>query len=62
MSFFHPLPFAIVEHLASELQSAAYEPGDVIIREGEPGVRFYMIAEGRARASKDGEQLRDGCG
>ena len=49
VSFFHPLPFAIVEHLASELQSATYEPGDVIIREGEPGERFYIIAEGRAR-------------
>ena len=57
--FFGPLPFAIVEHLASELQPATYEPGDVIIREGEPGDRFYIIAEGRARAAKDGEQLRE---
>jgi MFS family permease len=30
--FFGPLPFAIVERLASELQSATYEPGDVIVR------------------------------
>ena len=59
MSFFRPLPFAIVEHLASELRSATYEPGDTIIREGEPGERFYMIAEGRARAAKDGQQLRE---
>ena len=59
VSFFRPLPFAIVEHLASELQSATYEPGDVIIREGEPGERFYMIAEGQARAFKDGNQLRE---
>jgi MFS family permease len=57
--FFRPLPFATVEYLASELQPATYEPGDVIIREGEPGERFYIIAEGRARASKDGEQLRE---
>jgi Cyclic nucleotide-binding domain len=57
--FFRPLPFATVEHLASELQSATYEPGDVIIREGEPGERFYVIAEGRARASKDGKQLSE---
>ena len=59
VSFFGPLPFAIVEHLASELQSATYEPGDVIIREGEPGERFYVIAEGRARASKEGKQLSE---
>jgi CRP-like cAMP-binding protein len=57
--FFHPLPFAIVEHLASELRSATYQPGDVIIREGEPGELFYIIAEGQGRASKDGEQLRE---
>ena len=59
VSFFHPLPFAIVEHLASELQSATYEPGDVIIREGEPGERFYIIASGQARATKDGKQLSE---
>ena len=59
VSFFGPLPFATVEHLASELQPATYEPGDVIIRKGEPGERFYIIAEGRACAAKDGEQLRE---
>ena len=59
VSFFRPMPFAIVEHLASELQPATYEPGDVIIREGEPGERFYVIAEGRTCASKDGKQLRE---
>ncbi len=58
VSLFRPLPFAIVERLASELQSVTYEPGAVIIREGEPGQRFYIIAAGQARASKDGEQLR----
>jgi MFS family permease len=59
VSFFRPLPFGIVEHLAGELQSAIYEPGDVIIAEGEPGERFYIIAAGQARATKDGKQLRE---
>ena len=61
VSFFRPLPFAIVEHLASELQPATYEPGDVIIKEGEPGERFYIIAagqvprlQGRQAAERDG--------
>jgi len=58
VSFFGPLPYAIVEHLASELRSGTYQPGDVIIHEGEPGERFYMIADGQARVSKDGKQLR----
>jgi MFS family permease len=59
VSFFGPLPFATVEHLASVLRSATYEPGDVIIREADPGECFYLIAAGRARASKDGRQLSE---
>jgi len=59
VSFLGPLPFATVEHLASVLRSAAYEPGDVIIREGDPGECFYLIAAGRARASKDGRHLSE---
>jgi hypothetical protein len=58
VSFFAPLPFAIVEHLASQLQSVTYEPGDVIIQDGEPGERFYMITDGRARVCKDDQELR----
>jgi hypothetical protein len=58
VSFFGPLPFAIVEHLASELQSATYDPGHVIIQDGQPGELFYMIADGRARVCKDGKELR----
>jgi MFS family permease len=59
VAFFRPLPFAVIEHLATELQPATYRPGDVIIREGEPGDRFYIIVEGRVRASKEGEQLNE---
>jgi MFS family permease len=59
VSFFGPLPFATVEHLASVLRPATYEPGDVIIREGDPGERFYLIAAGRARASSGGRQLSE---
>jgi len=57
--FFRPLPFAITEHLASELTPATYEPGDTIIQEGEPGDYFYVIESGRARASTDGRQLNE---
>jgi MFS family permease len=57
--FFRPLPFAIVECLAGDLQSATYEPGQMIITEGEPGELFYIIAAGQARAAKDGNQLRE---
>jgi MFS family permease len=59
VSFFRPLPFAIVERLASELQPVVFEPGEMIIAEGEPGERFYIIAAGRTRAARDGRQLRE---
>jgi len=58
VSFFRPLPFAIVDQLASELESSTYEPGDVIIEDGQPGERFYMITDGKARVCKDGTELR----
>ena len=57
--FFRPLPFAIAEHLAAELKPATYQPGDVIIQEGEPGDRFYLIESGRARATADGRHLAE---
>ena len=57
--FFRPLPYAVLEHLATELQPATYQPGEVIITEGDPGDRFYLIAAGRARASKNGQPLNE---
>ena len=57
--FFRPLPFAITEHLASKLTPATYEPGDTIIRKGDPGDYFYLIESGRACASADGRQLNE---
>jgi hypothetical protein len=59
VSFFRPLPLAIVEHLARELQTAIFEPGAVIIREGEKGDLFYIIVAGQATASKEGNQLSE---
>ena len=62
VAFFRPLPFAVIEHLATELESATYESGGVVVREGEPGECFYMIVEGRACASKDGKLLNEVAG
>jgi len=55
---FAPLPLVTVEHLASRIQEERFEPGGVVIREGEPGHVFYMIMEGQAVASADGHVLR----
>jgi Cyclic nucleotide-binding domain len=59
VSFFRALPFAIVEHLAGELRTQEFPAGDVIIGEGEPGERFYIITAGRVLATKEGRPLRE---
>jgi len=33
------------------------DPGDVVIREGDPGDRFYVIAAGAVRVERDGEAV-----
>jgi cAMP-dependent protein kinase regulator len=41
--------------LADALNSAVYEPGSVVIREGDTGDEFYIIEAGEARVEKEGE-------
>jgi CRP-like cAMP-binding protein len=44
--------------LLSRLRDESFKPGQVIIREGERGDRFYMIREGQVQVSKLDEQGR----
>jgi CRP-like cAMP-binding protein len=55
---FSALPPAVIEGLARELVSLPVHAGDVVIREGEPGDRFYLIAEGEFDVSIVGEHIR----
>jgi len=43
---FSPLPAPTLERVASELKPVVARMGDVLIREGETGDRFYLIDEG----------------
>ena len=43
---FAPLPGMTLEHLAGRLVPLRLEPGTVIVREGDAGDRFYIVAEG----------------
>lgn len=57
-SIFSPLPQAQQEHLARELVLVPAHSGDVIVREGAPGDRFYVVASGRMDVSVEGKHVR----
>lgn len=58
---FVPLPLTALDRLAESLVPVAFEPGGVLMRKGEPGDRYLLIAEGLADVSDDGRPLRT-CG
>jgi MFS family permease len=41
-----PLSLAAKEHLATALVPVSVEAGEVVVREGDPGDRFYIVANG----------------
>ncbi len=43
---FAPLSIAAKEHMAVRLVEVPVSAGEVVIRKGEPGDRFYMVADG----------------
>ena len=43
---FAPLSIAAKEHMATRLVEVPVTAGEVVIRTGEPGDRFYMVADG----------------
>ena len=49
---FTPLPGASLEHLASRLVPLRLDAGTVIVREGDAGDRFYIVAEGTVEVSQ----------
>jgi hypothetical protein len=57
IDMFAPLPLTVVEHLATSLLGARYGAGETIVREGEPGDRFFIIAEGSAEVEGHGRDL-----
>jgi hypothetical protein len=52
---FAPLPGTSLEHLASRLVPLRLESGSVIVREGDKGDRFYIVADGEIEVSQDRE-------
>jgi Cyclic nucleotide-binding domain/Major Facilitator Superfamily len=54
---FAPLPPPTIEHLAISLDPVTLAPGMQIIRQGEPGDRFYVVAKGELAVSMDGREM-----
>lgn len=50
LDIFAPLPIATIETLAARIEPVHVDAGDVIVREGDPGDRCYLIAEGGSRS------------
>ena len=56
---FAPLPGMTLEHLASRLVPLRLEPGTVIVKVGDPGDRFYIVADGTVEVSKYGRAISE---
>lgn len=56
---FTPLPGSSLEHLAGRLVPLRLEPGNVVVREGDAGDRFYIVAEGTVEVSEYGRAISE---
>ena len=56
---FTPLSGGTLEHLAARLVPLRLEPGSVIVREGDSGDRFYIVAEGEVDVTQSGAPLTE---
>ena len=57
LPIFSPLGAPALEGLARALELVEASAGDAVIREGEPGDRFYVVADGELDVSVGGEQV-----
>jgi CRP-like cAMP-binding protein len=58
-SLFHPLPQPIIERLSRNLIPLKSLPGEVIIRQGDAGDRFYLVQDGTVAVTIDGMHVAD---
>ena len=56
---FAPLPGGSLEHIAARLIPLRVEPGTMIVREGDAGDRFYIVADGEVDVTQSGAPLTE---
>jgi hypothetical protein len=54
---FAPLPLTALDRLAEGMSPCSFAPGEVVMRKGEPGEHYLLIAEGEVDVSDDGKAL-----
>jgi MFS family permease len=54
VQIFAPLSLASKERLATKLSALSVQAGDVVIRAGDPGDRFYIVSDGELAIDADG--------
>jgi CRP-like cAMP-binding protein len=52
---FSPLPAPVVEGLAARLEPVRLGPGEEVVRQGDSGDRFYVVAAGEVEVTIDGQ-------
>ncbi|MDR7486231.1 MAG: cyclic nucleotide-binding domain-containing protein [Armatimonadota bacterium] len=55
---FKDIPARLLESVARSMRERIYEPGQVIVKQGDPGVGFFLITEGRVEVSHDNRHIR----
>ena len=56
---FRELPAREIESLGRSMQERTYEAGAVIVRQGDPGLGFFLITEGKVEVTHDGHRVRE---
>ncbi len=59
VALFAPLPAPELEALARRAGWQTFEPGWEVIREGDVGDRYYVLASGAVRVERDARRLRE---
>jgi CRP/FNR family cyclic AMP-dependent transcriptional regulator len=45
-----------LKHLSASMNEMSFGPGDVVVSQGKGGVGFFVILDGQAKVSQDGEE------